>query len=149
MRSKADETFVIVKTSVVECLEQEFPFVFDTGTYLRPVKHNTLHFIETEGAPVRSHVRRLSPEMRDNFKKEFDHLLDLDIIEPSNSPYGSATRSLVKAFGLLPILGFSIGRLPKILIPYPFWLTSLVPCMGQPLKFLNQSCAGKRSLSTR
>ena len=85
------------KANLVECLEQEFPFVFDIGTYPRPVKHNTLHFIETEGAPVCSRVRWLSPEMRDNLKKELHHLLDLDIIEPSNSPFGSMVHLVPKS----------------------------------------------------
>ena len=93
------------KPQIIERLEAEFPSVFDLGTYLRPVKHNTLHFIETEGAPVRSRVRRLSPEMRDNLKRELDHLLDLDIIEPSNSPFGSAVHLVPKSGGSYRITG--------------------------------------------
>ena len=92
------------ETTIVNTLE-EFSSVFDLETYLKPVKHDTLHFIETEGAPVRSRVRRLSPEIKDNLKKEFDHLLDLDIIEPSNSPFGFAVHLVPKTDGRYRVTG--------------------------------------------
>ena len=93
------------ETTIVNTLQKKFSSVFDLETYLKPVKQDTLHFIETEGAPVRSRVRRLSPEIKDNLKKELDHLLDLDIIEPRNSPFGSVVHLVPKTGGRYRVTG--------------------------------------------
>ena len=93
------------ETTIVNTLRKEFSSIFDLETYLKLVKHDISHFIEMEGAPARSLVRHLSPEMKDNLKKELDHLLDLDIIEPSNSPFGSAVQLVPKTGGRYRVTG--------------------------------------------
>ena len=52
-------------------------------------KHNVTHHIVTTGPPAHARARRLAPDGMNIAKREFDHMLDLDIIEPSNSDWAS------------------------------------------------------------
>ena len=61
-------------------LWRDYPQVFQTSTYLQPVKHQTIHKIETTGNPVHSRCRRLSPEKLAALKIDLKKLLDLDVI---------------------------------------------------------------------
>ena len=86
-------------------IETAYPDVFDTNSYTEPVKHNTRHFIPTYGPPVCGRVRRLSPEKTECLRQELQHLLDLDIIAPANSPYGSPVHMVPKGNGRFRITG--------------------------------------------
>ena len=44
------------------------------------IESDTCHVIKTNGRPIRSKVRRLSPEMTKITKEEIDKLLDAKII---------------------------------------------------------------------
>eukprot|EP00794_Sanderia_malayensis_P020726 gene20726-biopygen17108 len=60
------------------------------------VKHNVTHHIETKGPPVFSRPRRLAPDRLAIAKREFDHMLQLGIIRPSNSSWSSPLHMVPK-----------------------------------------------------
>ena len=62
-------------------------------------KHDVVHHIETVGSPVASRTRRLPPERFRIAKSEFDHMLELGIIRPSNSAWSSALHMVPKKTG--------------------------------------------------
>ncbi|GFV25524.1 transposon Ty3-I Gag-Pol polyprotein [Trichonephila clavipes] len=49
----------------------------------QPVKHNTMHFINTKGPPVAAKPRRLAPDRLKIAKAEFQHMIKLNHIRPS------------------------------------------------------------------
>ena len=53
------------------------------------IESDICHVIKTNDQPIRSKVRRLSPEMTTIAKEEIDKLLDAKIIRPGTSPWGS------------------------------------------------------------
>ena len=56
---------------------------------LPPVRHSVQHRIITKGRPVFARARRLDPERYAVARKEFDQLLRLGVVRPSNSPWAS------------------------------------------------------------
>ena len=75
--------------SSLENLFSLYPSVFEVENFHRTTRHQTLHHIWTVGPPVCSKVRRLSPEKLDILKMELQKLLDLGVIEPTESPNAS------------------------------------------------------------
>ncbi|GFV60662.1 transposon Ty3-I Gag-Pol polyprotein [Trichonephila clavipes] len=57
----------------------------------QPVKHNTMHFINTKGRPVAAKPRRLAPDRLKIAKAEFQHMIKLNHIRPSKSAYAFCT----------------------------------------------------------
>nr|CAH8876148.1 unnamed protein product [Trichobilharzia regenti] len=53
------------------------------------ITSNVMHHIITTGQPVTSKARRLAPDKLRIARNEFDHMLSLGIIRPSNSPWAS------------------------------------------------------------
>ena len=92
----AQSTNLFNLTSRYQFLAKEFPEVFAVSNYGRAVKHDTVHHIITHGPPVHSRVRRLSPERMIALRREIQHLLDLNIIEPANSPWASPVHLVPK-----------------------------------------------------
>ena len=82
--------------SSLENLFSQYPSVFEVDNFHRPTRHQTLHHIRTVGPPVCSKVRRLSPEKLDVLKSELQNLLDLGVIEPTESPYASPVHLVPK-----------------------------------------------------
>ena len=64
-----------------------------------PVKHDVVHHIVTTGPPVFSRTRRLSPERLEIARSEFEHMLDMGIIQPSCSNWSSALHMVPKKSG--------------------------------------------------
>ena len=58
--------------------------------------HNVTHHIVTTGPHAHARARRLAPDRMNIAKREFDHMLDLDIIEPSNSDWASPLHMVPK-----------------------------------------------------
>ncbi|BHF84234.1 hypothetical protein SprV_0902738500 [Sparganum proliferum] len=54
------------------------------------VQHDVVHHIRTSGPPVFARPRRLAPERFQAAKAEFEHMLQLGIIRPSESPWASS-----------------------------------------------------------
>ena len=84
---------------------QSYPDVFDTDNYKAPVNHNSKHYIPTYGPPVCGRIRRLTLEKLECLRQELQHLLDLGIIEPANSPYGAPVHMVLKGDGRFRIAG--------------------------------------------
>ncbi|BHF60087.1 hypothetical protein SprV_0100304800 [Sparganum proliferum] len=61
------------------------------------VQHNVVHHIHTSGPPVFARPRRLAPERFQAAKAEFEHMLQLGIIRPSESPWASPLHMVPKA----------------------------------------------------
>ena len=78
-------------------LLSEFPELTRIHNYHdTPVKHNITHHITTNGPPVSSRTRRLSTEKFQIARKEFEHMLELGIIRPSDSPWASPLHMIPK-----------------------------------------------------
>ena len=82
--------------SSLEKLFSQYPSVFKVDNFHTPTRHQTLHHIRTVGPPDCSKVRRLSPEKLDILKSELQKLLDLRVIEPTESPYASPVHLVPK-----------------------------------------------------
>ena len=80
-------------------LQEKFQDVISPFTEPVPVKHSVRHFIEMTGSPAFSRVRRLDAERTKEAKAEFDKLLALQIIRPSNSSWSSPLHLVKKPDG--------------------------------------------------
>ena len=74
----------------------EFPGITQPSAHEQPVKHDVMHHIATTGPPVHSRVRRLSPERLRITRQEFEHMMQLGIIQPSSSSWSSPLHMVPK-----------------------------------------------------
>ena len=63
------------------------------------VKHGITHKIVTKGHPVFARPRRLAPDKLVTAKREFDEMIKLGVIEPSDSEWSSALHMVPKKNG--------------------------------------------------
>ena len=63
----------------------QFPELTRPTTKGEPVKHGITHKIVTKGHPVFAHPRPLAPDKLVAAKREFDDMIKLGVIEPSDS----------------------------------------------------------------
>ena len=80
----------------------EFPSVLDVAAAYdssAPPRHGILHVVPTTGPPVFARPRRLFGEKLDVARAEFQKMMDLGIIRPSNSPWSSPLHVVPKANG--------------------------------------------------
>ena len=63
------------------------------------LKHSVTHHIATTGPPIVSRTRRLAPDRLEIAKREFDHMLQLGIIQPSKSSWASPLHMVPKKSG--------------------------------------------------
>ncbi|BHF62815.1 hypothetical protein SprV_0200580100 [Sparganum proliferum] len=61
------------------------------------IQHDVVHHIRTSGPPVFPRPRRLAPSRLQAAKAEFEHMLQLGIIRPSESPWASPLHMVPKA----------------------------------------------------
>nr|VZH98603.1 unnamed protein product [Spirometra erinaceieuropaei] len=61
------------------------------------IQHDVVHQIRTSGPPVFARPRRLAPSRLQSAKVEFEHMLQLGIIRPSESPWASPLNMVSKA----------------------------------------------------
>ena len=81
-------------------LEKKFKNLVTAPDYsYLPGKMVTEHAIETSGPPIYSKPRPLSSDKFNAAKQEFDHLLKLNIIHPSSSPWSSPLHMVRKTDG--------------------------------------------------
>ena len=79
-----------------------FPEVFDQNTSYdssRPAKHGLEHTIPTEGPPVFARSRRLFGEKLEVAQQEFQKMMKMGIIRPSDSAWASPLHVVPKADG--------------------------------------------------
>mgnify|MGYP004574657049 CR=1 FL=1 len=77
----------------------DFPSVINEPNYEIPVKHSTIHKLNTKGALPFSKPRRLDPEKFSIAKTEFDNLVRMGICRPSNSHVCSPLHMVAKSSG--------------------------------------------------
>ena len=80
-------------------LLNDFPVLTTPCTSDTPTRHSVAHHIVTEGRPVFTKARRLSPEKLTAAKSEFNKLLDMGIIPPSSSTWASPLHMVMKENG--------------------------------------------------
>ncbi|BHF61207.1 hypothetical protein SprV_0100418000 [Sparganum proliferum] len=61
------------------------------------IQHDVVHHIRTSGPPVFARPRRLAPSRLQAAKAEFEHMLQLGIVRPSESPWASPLHMVPKA----------------------------------------------------
>ena len=77
-------------------LLRRFPEVTNPTLHASQVKHSVTHHIRTVGPPVFAKPRRLAPDRLQCAKKEFEHMLEMGIAEPSNSAWASPLHMVPK-----------------------------------------------------
>ena len=77
-------------------LLREFPQLTRPPSSLPAVTTEVLHHVVTHGPPVRCRPRRLAPDRLKVARAEFEHMLELGIIRPSNSPWASPQHMVPK-----------------------------------------------------
>lgn len=93
LATKPDE-----KDSYNQLLAQ-FPSI-TTPDFKRPtVEHGVQHFITTKGPPIYSRARRLPPDKLAAAKAEFQSMIDMGVIRPSNSTWSSPLHIVPKPDG--------------------------------------------------
>jgi hypothetical protein len=80
-------------------LIESYPSVFRASTHLPAVTSATQHHIVTQGPPVFAKARRLTPDKLRIARAEFEHMLELGIIRPSQSPWSSPLHMVPKKSG--------------------------------------------------
>ena len=100
---------VVNQTTVVERVDTvhneytkllgQFPELTRPTTKGETVKHSITHKIVTKGHPVFARPRRLAPDKLVTAKLEFDDMIKLGVIEPSDSEWSSALHMVPKKNG--------------------------------------------------
>ncbi|MBM6549262.1 reverse transcriptase domain-containing protein [Streptococcus dysgalactiae] len=75
----------------------EYPTLLRSVGPIPAVTTNVTHQILTRGPPVYCRPRRLAPDKLKAAKAEFEHMLELGIIRPSNSPWASPLHLVPKS----------------------------------------------------
>ena len=114
-----------VSTNCFDVLLSSFPELTTPFQPNTTPKHSVRHHIHTNGPPVYSNPRRLSPEMLDVVKTEFDKLLKQGIVSRSNSNWASPLHLGKKSDGSYRPCGDyrklnSITTRPTFSIPHLF-----------------------------
>ncbi|CAH8603364.1 unnamed protein product [Dicrocoelium dendriticum] len=77
-------------------LLSEYPRLVLPAAELPPVTTDVAHPIVTRGQPVSARPRRLAPDKLRAARAEFDRMLQLGIVRPSNSPWASPLHMVPK-----------------------------------------------------
>ena len=72
-----------------DAILSEFPQITQPVYKDDPTNHDVTHCIVTNGQPVVARPRRLAPDRLRIAKEEFNHMMDLGIIQPSDSNWSS------------------------------------------------------------
>ena len=91
----------VVTSAALDSLFAAFPAVTTPSQVYdsAPPKHGVFHTVPTSGPPVFARARRLFGEKLQVAKDEFQKMVDMGIIRPSNSPWSSPLHVVPKADG--------------------------------------------------
>ncbi len=78
-------------------LLQRFPNLTRPPSSDNPIKHNVVHHIRTRGPPTSCKFRLLAPAKKQIAKSEFQHMMELGIVRPSESSWASPLHLVPKA----------------------------------------------------
>ena len=81
--------FPVTVSNEFDAILAQFPELTRPYGMSTPVKHSICRRITTTGSLVHSHTRCLSPERLKAARVEFEHMLELGIIQPSSSEWSS------------------------------------------------------------
>ena len=84
------------ESSRYHAILQEYPEITRPVYKQANIKHTTTHHIQTKGPPVSARPRRLSGDRLRIAKDEFDHMLEQEIIRPSDSSWASPLHMVPK-----------------------------------------------------
>jgi cleavage and polyadenylation specificity factor subunit 1 len=79
-----------------QTLLNKFPELTNIKRFKEPPKHGVVHHIPTYGAPIHCKARRLPPDRYNIAKAEFEHMLELGIVRPSESQWASPLHMVEK-----------------------------------------------------
>ena len=88
--------FCFPATTPYSSLLKRFPDITRPSYNESTIKHSVTHHIRTTGPPVFCRPRRLAPDRLKIAKAEFDHMLQLGIIRPSDSSWSSPLHMVPK-----------------------------------------------------
>ena len=80
----------------VDTVQNEYTKLTRPMTKGETVKHGITHKIVTKGHPVFARPRRLAPDKLVTAEREFDEMIKLGVIEPSDSEWSSALHMVPK-----------------------------------------------------
>ena len=102
MSVKSDEDNI--PSEAREILKKYPELTEDTGK-ISPVRHQTVHYIETQGAPISMKPRRLNLTVQEPVKEAIAKMLEEGVIRPSSSPWGSPIHVVPKKSGTWRLVG--------------------------------------------
>ncbi|XP_045133333.1 uncharacterized protein LOC123517388 [Portunus trituberculatus] len=88
---------ILCQVMQFEALLQEFPLLIFPQSAPSRVQHGVQQSIITAGPPCFAQPRRLSPECFRAARKELEHMLEEDTVQPSNSNWASPLHMVSKA----------------------------------------------------
>lgn len=103
----SDDTTVHVineRHPYVDILKQ-YPDIQRPMSLKKPPPHDVRHHLETTGPPIHVHPRPLPPDKYIEAKKEFEHLAEMGICQPSSSPWANPLHIVKKKNGQLRVCG--------------------------------------------
>jgi hypothetical protein len=81
---------IVVGETKYDCLLRKFPEITRPYGAPKDIRHSTKHYIQTTPGPqVACKPRRLAPDKLNAAKKEFEAMIQLGIIRPSQGPWAS------------------------------------------------------------
>ena len=89
---------VIIQDPILLLLQDRPELTSDENSF-RTQKHNVVHFIHTQGGPIKAPSRQYNPAIREVIRRTFMEYLELGIVRYSNSDWSSPLAVVTKADG--------------------------------------------------
>ena len=84
------------QSSIYDAIFEDFPAITRPCIPDSPIKHDITHHFQTTDPLVYAHTQHLGPERLRVARQEFDHMLELGIIQPSSSKWCSPLHMVLK-----------------------------------------------------
>lgn len=96
IESNVHSVKVVTGDSIYHELLRKYPEITKPPIPHQEIKHTVVHYIETVGPPVSAKPRRLAPDRLTLAKTEFQNMIELGHMRPSNSNYASPLHMVPK-----------------------------------------------------